>query len=46
MSAAIPKPILKFKDPKRFLRQKEQQQIDRLSEDWTRSKLIMESTYH
>jgi hypothetical protein len=37
-----PKPILKLKDPKRFLRQKEQQQKIRDSEDWTTSKLIDE----
>ena len=42
MSAAKPKPVLRLKDPKRFLRQKEQQQKDRLTEGWTTSKLIDE----
>jgi hypothetical protein len=36
------KPILRLKNPKRFLIQKEQRQKDRLNEDWTRSQLIEE----
>jgi hypothetical protein len=40
LSVAKPKPILRLKDPKRFLIQKEQRQKDRLNEDWTRSQLI------
>jgi hypothetical protein len=42
LSAVRQKPVLRLKDPKRFLRQKEQQQKTRDSEDWTRSKLIDE----
>jgi hypothetical protein len=36
------RPILRLKNPKRFLIQKEQRQKDRLNEDWTRSRLIDE----
>ena len=42
MSSTRAKPIIRLKDPRRFLLQQEQQQKDRLSEGWTGSQLIDE----